>query len=177
VSTASTRLLQPQGRLVPQTLDLGPENQMILSLAGAKQASRRMLRVTPRHRLSTGPRIGGVVLATRHAGHWKREKSSRSPRSLAHPSAPRSLAPFGLVPAADHGFRLSPTTAFLYVACWGTGETAAVRRGHNHCGRRLNRHRQARRHRATPSRIPRSSIFRGRPILGWRSATTACGST
>ena len=105
-----------------ETIDLGPENQMILSLAGVS-----------RHRSGCYgfagvficlPGLGSSVWCWYRAGtRWKATKVIDIPPEPCLPTLlPPSLAPFGVVPPLITDIKLTPNDRFLYVACWGTGE-------------------------------------------------------
>jgi methanethiol oxidase len=105
-----------------QTIDLGPENQMILSLVGARR----------HHAGCYGfagvficlPGLGSSVWCWYRAGtRWKATKVIDIPPEPCAPTLlPPSLAPFGVVPPLITDIKLTPNDRFLHVACWGTGE-------------------------------------------------------
>ncbi len=105
-----------------QTLDLGPENQMILSLAGARQHRGECYGFASVFVCLPG--LGSAVWCWHKTrGHWKARKVIEIPPEPCSPELlPPSLAPFGVVPPLITDIRLSPNDRFLYVACWGTGE-------------------------------------------------------
>jgi len=105
-----------------QTIDLGPENQMILSLAGARRHRSRCYGFAG---VFIGlPGLGSSVWCWYRAGtQWKATKVIDIPPEPCAPALlPPSLAPFGVVPPFITDIKLSPNDRFLYVACWGTGE-------------------------------------------------------
>jgi selenium-binding protein 1 len=105
-----------------QTLDLGPENQMVLSLAGVRQHRGECYGYASV--LACLPGLGSAVWCWHKTrGHWKARKVIEIPPEPCSPALlPESLAAFGLVPPLITDIRLSPNDRFLYVACWGTGE-------------------------------------------------------
>jgi len=104
-----------------QTLELGPEQQMVLELR-------------PAHDPSEAYGFAGVVTSLadlsssvwtwyREDGVWKVRKVITIPAEPADPDRlPPLLKGFGAVPPLVSDINLSLDDRFLYVSCWGTGE-------------------------------------------------------
>jgi selenium-binding protein 1 len=104
-----------------QSLDLGPEHQMVLELR-------------PAHDPTKAYGFAGVVLSLKDLSAsvwlWYRENGSWAVRKVieipAEPADPDLLPPllrdFRAVPPLVTDINLSLDDRFLYVSCWGTGE-------------------------------------------------------
>jgi selenium-binding protein 1 len=110
-----------------QTIDLGPEHQMVLELRPAHDPRRAY-------------GFAGVVISTKDlsasiwlwyldrgngtpGGEWKARKVIEIPAEPADEAdLPPALAPFKAVPPLVTDLNLSVDDRFLYVSCWGTGE-------------------------------------------------------
>ena len=119
-----------QSRKHEQTIDLGAEQQMVLELRPAHN---------PRHAYG----FVGVVMSLEdlsssiflwyldgdgrgngRGGEWKARKVITIPAEPADPALlPPLLQGFGVVPPLVTDINLSLDDRFLYVSCWGTGET------------------------------------------------------
>jgi selenium-binding protein 1 len=104
-----------------QTLELGPEQQMVLELRPAHDPTEAygfVGVVTSLADLSSS-----VWAWYREGGTWKVRKVITIP---AEPTDPERLPPllkgFGAVPPLVTDINLSLDDRFLYVSCWGTGE-------------------------------------------------------
>src|SRR3954452_17290668 len=109
-----------EGRLL-KTVDLGPENQMVLELR-------------PSHDPDATWGFVGLVVSTadlsasvwrwhRDGDSWQVDKVITIPAEPADPAdLPPALAPFGAVPPLVTDIDLSVDDRMLYVSCWGTGE-------------------------------------------------------
>jgi selenium-binding protein 1 len=110
-----------EGRL-NQTVDLGPEHQMVLELR-------------PSHDPEATWGFAGVVVSTTdlsasvwrwhrdEGGRWQVDKVITIPAEPADPAdLPPALQPFGAVPPLVTDIDLSVDDRMLYVSCWGTGE-------------------------------------------------------
>jgi selenium-binding protein 1 len=109
-----------EGRL-QQSLDLGPEQQMVLELR-------------PSHDPEATWGFCGVVVSTadlsasvwrwhRDGGEWRVDKVITIPAEPADPGdLPPALQPFSAVPPLVTDIDLSVDDRMLYVSCWGTGE-------------------------------------------------------
>ncbi|TBH20944.1 selenium-binding protein SBP56-related protein [Thermus thermamylovorans] len=110
-----------QGRRLLQTLDLGPENQMVLELRPAHDPTRAYGFVNVV--LSLKDLSSSIWLWYRQNGSWQVRKVIEIPAEPAEAEAlPEILRPFGAVPPLVTDIALSVDDRFLYVACWGTGE-------------------------------------------------------
>jgi methanethiol oxidase len=104
-----------------QTVDLGPEHQMVLELR-------------PSHDPEATWGYAGVVVSTadlsasvwrwhREGTTWQVDKVITIPAEPADPAdLPPALQPFGAVPPLVSDIDLSVDDQMLYVSCWGTGE-------------------------------------------------------
>jgi selenium-binding protein 1 len=104
-----------------QTVDLGPEHQMVLELR-------------PSHDPEATWGFAGVVVSTedlsasvwrwhRDGDEWKVDKVITIPAEPADPAdLPPALQPFAAVPPLVTDIDLSVDDRMLYVSCWGTGE-------------------------------------------------------
>jgi methanethiol oxidase len=104
-----------------QTVDLGPEHQMVLELR-------------PSHDPDATWGFVGVVVSTadlsasvwrwhRDGDEWKADKVISIPAEPADPAdLPPALAPFSAVPPLVTDIDLSVDDQMLYVSCWGIGE-------------------------------------------------------
>jgi selenium-binding protein 1 len=104
-----------------QTVDLGPEHQMVLELR-------------PSHDPEAAWGFAGVVVSTedlsasvwrwhRDGDEWKVDKVITIPAEPADPAdLPPALQPFAAVPPLVTDIDLSVDDRMLYVSCWGTGE-------------------------------------------------------
>ena len=104
-----------------QTVDLGPEHQMVLELR-------------PSHDPNETWGFVGVVVSTadlsasvwrwhRDGARWTADKVITIPAEPADPaSLPPALQPFAAVPPLVSDINLAVDDQMLYVSCWGTGE-------------------------------------------------------
>jgi selenium-binding protein 1 len=104
-----------------ETLDLGPEQQMVLELR-------------PSHDPNNQYGFAGVVVSTadlsasiwlwhNEGGKWQVRKVIEVPAEPAPAEQlPPALQPFGAVPPLITDINLSLDDKYLYVSCWGTGE-------------------------------------------------------
>jgi selenium-binding protein 1 len=104
-----------------QSLDLGPEQQMVLELRPSHDPNKEygfVGVVTSLADLSAS-----VWLWHRDNGAWKIQKVITVPAEPADASVlPPLLQGFGAVPPLVTDINLSLDDKFLYVSCWGTGE-------------------------------------------------------
>ena len=114
-----------KSRKLQQTLELGPQYQMVLELRPARDPSRAY-------------GFAGVVLSLEDLsasvwlwylegdngdGTWKAKKVIEIPAEPADPELlPPLLKGFGAVPPLITDLNLSLDDRYLYVSCWGTGE-------------------------------------------------------
>jgi selenium-binding protein 1 len=114
-----------KSRKLRQTLELGPQYQMVLELRPARDPSRAY-------------GFAGVVLSLEDLsasvwlwylegdngdGTWKAKKVIEIPAEPADPELlPPLLKGFGAVPPLITDLNLSLDDRYLYVSCWGTGE-------------------------------------------------------
>ena len=115
-----------QKRRHQQTLDLGPEYQMVLELRPAhdpKKAYGFVGVVTSLKDLSSSIWVWHRGRAAESNGGWAVKKIIEIP---AEPAAEEDLPPllkgFKAVPPLVTDINLSLDDRFLYVSCWGTGE-------------------------------------------------------
>ncbi|RFU20461.1 selenium-binding protein SBP56-related protein [Geodermatophilus marinus] len=104
-----------------QTVDLGPEHQMVLE-------------IRPSHDPDATWGFVGVVISTadlsasvwrwhREGDEWRVDEVISIPAEPADPAdLPPALQPFGAVPPLVSDIDLSVDDRMLYVSCWGTGE-------------------------------------------------------
>ena len=104
-----------------QTIDLGPEHQMVLELR-------------PSHDPDATWGFVGVVVSTadlsasvwrwyRDGDSWNADKAITIPPEPADPAdLPPALQPFAAVPPLVSDIDLAVDDQMLYVSCWGTGE-------------------------------------------------------
>jgi selenium-binding protein 1 len=104
-----------------QSVDLGPEQQMVLELR-------------PAHDPNKTYGFAGVVVSTRDLsasvftwyrenGKWSARKVIEIPAEPADPELlPPAIKPFGAVPPLVTDLALSVDDRYLYVSCWGTGD-------------------------------------------------------
>ena len=104
-----------------QSLDLGPEQQMVLELRPSHDPNKEygfVGVVTSLADLSAS-----VWLWHRDNGQWKIQKVITIPAEPADASLlPPLLQGFGAVPPLVTDINLTLDDKFLYVSCWGTGE-------------------------------------------------------
>ena len=104
-----------------QSLDLGPEQQMVLELRPSHDPNKEygfVGVVTSLADLSAS-----IWLWHRDNGQWKIQKVITVPAEPADASVlPPLLQGFGAVPPLVTDINLSLDDKFLYVSCWGTGE-------------------------------------------------------
>ena len=104
-----------------KSLDLGPEQQMVLELRPSHDPNKEygfVGVVTSLADLSAS-----IWLWHRDNGEWKIQKVITVPAEPADPSLlPPLLQGFGAVPPLITDINLSLDDKFLYVSCWGTGE-------------------------------------------------------
>ncbi|MFL5925750.1 MAG: selenium-binding protein SBP56-related protein [Gaiellaceae bacterium] len=104
-----------------KTLDLGPEQQMVLELRPAHDPSREWGFVGVV--VSTADLSASVWQWYRENGEWKIRKAITIPAEPAEPELlPPLLQGFGAVPPLVTDINLSLDDRFLYVSCWGTGD-------------------------------------------------------
>jgi methanethiol oxidase len=104
-----------------QTLELGPEQQMVLELRPAHDPSREWGFVGVV--VSTADLSASVWHWYRENGDWKIRKAVTIPAEPAEPELlPPLLQGFGAVPPLVTDINLSLDDRFLYVSCWGTGD-------------------------------------------------------
>ncbi|HEX2550142.1 MAG TPA: selenium-binding protein SBP56-related protein [Nocardioidaceae bacterium] len=104
-----------------QTVDLGPEHQMVLELRPSHdpEATWGFVGVV----VSTADLSASVWRWHREGSEWKVDKVITIPAEPADPAdLPPALQPFGAVPPLITDINLSLDDRFLYVSCWGTGE-------------------------------------------------------
>jgi methanethiol oxidase len=104
-----------------QSLDLGPEQQMVLELRPSHDPNNTygfVGVVTSLKDLS-----GSVWLWHRDNGKWRIQKVIEIPAEPASADQlPPALKPFGAVPPLVTDINLTLDDKFLYVSCWATGE-------------------------------------------------------
>jgi selenium-binding protein 1 len=104
-----------------QTLDLGPEQQMVLELRPAHDPTKTYGFVNSV--VSLKDLSSSIWAWSRENGTWSVRKVIEVP---AEPAAaeqlPPALQPFGAVPPLITDINLSLDDKYLYVSCWGTGE-------------------------------------------------------
>lgn len=105
-----------------QTIDFGPEQQMVLELRPSHEPNATFGFVNAV--LSLKDLSSSVWTWFRDSdGTWKAEKVIEVPAEPADPaSLPPALQPFGAVPPLITDINLSLDDRFLYVSCWGTGD-------------------------------------------------------
>lgn len=123
-----------------QTLDLGPEHQMVLDLRPAHDPTKPWGFVGVV--VSLKDLSGSVWLWQAANGSWRVRKVIEIPAEPADPARlPPALRPFGAVPPLVTDIDLSLDDRFLYVSCWGTGELRRYGGGRHVVGeRRQQRH-------------------------------------
>jgi methanethiol oxidase len=104
-----------------ESLDLGPEQQMVLELRPSHDPNNTygfVGVVTSLKDLS-----GSVWLWHRDNGKWRIQKVIEIPAEPANADQlPPALKPFGAVPPLVTDINLTLDDKFLYVSCWATGE-------------------------------------------------------
>jgi selenium-binding protein 1 len=104
-----------------QTLDVGPEQQMVLELRPAHDPRREWGFVGVV--VSTADLSASIWHWYRADGEWHIRKAIEIPAEPADPSLlPPLLQGFGAVPPLVTDINLSLDDRFLYVSCWGTGD-------------------------------------------------------
>jgi selenium-binding protein 1 len=104
-----------------QTIDLGPEQQMVLELRPSHDPDKTYGFVGVV--VSTADLSASVWTWYRDDGEWKAVKTIEIPAEPASAEQlPPALRPFGAVPPLITDIDLSVDDKFLYVSCWGTGE-------------------------------------------------------
>lgn len=104
-----------------ESLDLGPEQQMVLELRPSHDPNQTYGFVNAV--VSLKDLSSSVWVWYRENGSWKVRKVIEIPAEPADPSLlPPALQPFGAVPPLVTDINLSLDDRFLYVSCWGTGE-------------------------------------------------------
>jgi selenium-binding protein 1 len=104
-----------------QTLDLGPEQQMVLELRPAHDPAKAYGFVGVV--VSLKDLSASVWLWHRKNGEWAITKVIEIPAEPANPDQlPPMLKGFKAVPPLVTDINLSLDDRFLYVSCWGTGE-------------------------------------------------------
>ena len=104
-----------------ETLDLGPEQQMVLELRPAHDPTKPYGFVGVV--VSTKDLSASIWLWHRDKETWKVQKVVEVPAEPADADQlPPALKPFGAVPPLITDINLSLDDKFLYVSCWGTGE-------------------------------------------------------
>jgi selenium-binding protein 1 len=104
-----------------QTMDLGPEYQMVLELRPSHDPNKTYGFVNTV--LSLTDLSSSVWTWYRDNGDWKVQKVIEIPAEPADADLlPPALKPFGAVPPLITDINLSLDDRFLYVSCWGTGD-------------------------------------------------------
>jgi len=104
-----------------QTLDLGPEQQMVLELRPAHDPAKAYGFVGVV--VSLRDLSASIWLWHRKNGNWEITKVIEIPAEPADPDQlPPMLKGFKAVPPLVTDINLSLDDRFLYVSCWGTGE-------------------------------------------------------
>ncbi len=104
-----------------ESLDLGPEQQMVLELRPSHDPNQTYGFVNAV--VSLKDLSSSIWVWYRENGSWKVRKVIEIPAEPADPSLlPPALQPFGAVPPLVTDINLSLDDRFLYVSCWGTGE-------------------------------------------------------
>jgi selenium-binding protein 1 len=104
-----------------QTVDLGPEQQMVLELRPAHDPSRTYGFVGVV--VSLADLSASIWAWYRENGTWAARKVIGIPAVPADPDQlPPALKPFSAVPPLVTDINLSLDDRYLYVSCWGTGE-------------------------------------------------------
>jgi selenium-binding protein 1 len=104
-----------------QTIDLGPEQQMVLELRPAHDPTKAYGFVGVV--VSTADLSASVWTWFRSNGSWDVRKVIEIPAQPAEPDQlPPALQPFSAVPPLVTDIDLSLDDRYLYVSCWGTGE-------------------------------------------------------
>ena len=104
-----------------QTLDLGPEQQMVLELRPAHDPAKAYGFVGVV--VSLRDLSASIWLWHRKNGNWEITKVIEIPAEPADPAQlPPMLKGFKAVPPLVTDINLSLDDRFLYVSCWGTGE-------------------------------------------------------
>ncbi len=104
-----------------QTVDLGPEHQMVLELRPSHdpEATWGFVGVV----ISTADLSASIWRWHREGGEWTADKVITIPAEPADPDdLPPALQPFSAVPPLVTDIDLSVDDRMLYVSCWGTGE-------------------------------------------------------
>jgi selenium-binding protein 1 len=104
-----------------QSIDLGPEQQLVLELRAAHDPTRAYGFVGVV--VSLADLSSSIWLWHRENDHWAVRKVIEIPAEPADPSQlPPLLQGFKAVPPLVTDINLSLDDRFLYVSCWGTGE-------------------------------------------------------
>src|SRR3984893_1045110 len=104
-----------------QSLDLGPEQQMVLELRPSHDPNKTFGFVGVV--VSLEDLSASVWLWHRDNGTWAIQKVIEIPAEPADADLlPPALKPFGAVPPLVTDINLTLDDKFLYVSCWGTGE-------------------------------------------------------
>ena len=104
-----------------ETLDLGPEQQMVLELRPAHDPTKPYGFVGTV--VSLKDLSASVWMWSLEKGRWQIRKVIEIPAEPADPSVlPPALQPFKAVPPLITDINLSIDDKFLYVSCWATGE-------------------------------------------------------
>ena len=104
-----------------QTMDLGPEYQMVLELRPSHDPNKTYGFVNTV--LSLTDLSSSIWTWYRDNGTWKVQKVIEIPAEPAEADQlPPALQPFGAVPPMITDINLSLDDRFLYVSCWGTGD-------------------------------------------------------
>ena len=104
-----------------ETLDLGPEQQMVLELRPAHDPTKPYGFVGTV--VSLKDLSASVWMWSLEKGRWQIRKVIEIPAQPADPSVlPPALQPFKAVPPLITDINLSIDDRFLYVSCWATGE-------------------------------------------------------
>jgi methanethiol oxidase len=104
-----------------QTIDFGPEYQMVLELRPSHDPNKTYGFVNTV--LSLKDLSSSIWTWYRDNGTWKAQKVIEIPAEPADPDLlPPALKPFGAVPPLVTDVNLSLDDRFLYVSCWGTGD-------------------------------------------------------
>jgi methanethiol oxidase len=104
-----------------QSLDLGPEQQLVLELRPAHDPNETFGFVNAV--VSLKDLSSSIWVWHRDNGKWSIRKVLEIPAEAAHADLlPPALKPFGAVPPLVTDINLTLDDRFLYVSCWGTGE-------------------------------------------------------
>jgi methanethiol oxidase len=104
-----------------QSLDLGPEQQLVLELRPAHDPNKTYGFVNAV--VSLKDLSSSIWVWHRDNGKWSIHKVLEIPAEAASADLlPPALKPFGAVPPLVTDINLTLDDRFLYVSCWGTGE-------------------------------------------------------